>query len=44
MDRETDSLPELLGIQGSPLVSLEHFNINIGLEWTKDLEAFWFEV
>ena len=42
MDEET--IPELPHIEGSPLVSLEHFNINVGAEWNDDLQAFWFEV
>ena len=42
MDKNT--LPELPDIEGSPFVSLEHFNVNIGAEWNGDLEKFWFEV
>ena len=39
-----DTIPDLPGVEGSPLVSLEHFNVNIGVEWTEDLQTFWFEV
>ena len=38
-----DNIPEIPGVEGS-VVSLEHFNINVGDHWSDDLEAFWFEV
>jgi len=38
-----DNIPELAGVEGS-IVSLEHFNINVGDHWSEDLEAFWFEI
>lgn len=40
----TVSLPELPNIEGSPLVALEHFNVNVGQEWNGDLQRFWFEI
>jgi len=38
------SIPELPGIEGSPLVSFEHFAINVGVDWSTDLQSFWFEI
>jgi len=43
MVHEGEALPELPDVEGT-LVALEHFNINIGPEWTEDLESFWFQV
>jgi len=37
-----DNIPEIPGVEGC-IVSLEHFNINVGDHWSDDLEAFWFE-
>ena len=44
MSLGTKTIPELPDVEGSPLVSLEHFSINVGEEWTEDLQSFWFEV
>ena len=44
MSADTQTIPDLPGVEGSPLVSLEHFNVNIGVEWNEDLQTFWFEV
>ena len=38
------NIPKLPDVEGSPLVSLEHFSINVGEEWNEDLQSFWFEV
>lgn len=43
MAEDNNSIPELQGVQGT-IVSLEHFNINVGSDWSDDLEAFWFEI
>ena len=40
---EKKTIPELPGVDGS-LVSLEHFSVNVGVEWNDDLQKFWFEV
>ena len=44
MSVDAKTIPELPGVAGSPLVSLEHFNVNVGEEWNDDLQSFWFEV
>jgi len=40
---EKKTIPELPGVDGS-LVSLEHFSVNVGVEWNEDLQTFWFEI
>ena len=44
MSSESDLIPNLPHLEGSPLVCFEHFAINVGEEWTEDLDNFWFQV